>query len=167
MHVAEKEKVLYSKEEILNKITILSGGRAAEQVEFSSITTGASNDIERASQIARSMVTQYGMTERFGFVNWEKKNSLYLLSNTTTNCSDSTAAQIDEEIQTITKSCYDRAVEILATHRETLDKLAAVLFEKENITGEQFMELLREHEPDIAAEIDKKTAEKKAEGGQP
>ena len=167
MHVAKKEKVLFTKEELLNEITILSGGRAAEQIEFGSITTGASNDIERASQMARSMVTQYGMTDRFGFVNWEKKNSMYLLNSTTTNCSDSTAAQIDIEIQGITKSCYDRAVELLATHRETLDKLAAVLFEKENITGEQFMELLREFEPEIAAEIDKKTAEEKAEGGQP
>ncbi len=167
MHVAKKEKVLFTKEELLNEITVLAGGRAAEQVEFGSITTGAANDIERASQMARSMVTQYGMTDRFGFVNWEKKNSLYLLNNTTANCSDATAAQIDEEIQSIIAACYEKAVSLLSAHRDTLDQLAAVLFEKENITGEQFMALLREHEPEIAAEIDRKTAEEKAEGKQP
>ena len=167
MHVAKKEKVLFTKEDLLNEITILSGGRAAEQIVFGSITTGAANDIERASQMARSMVTQYGMSSRFGFVNWEKKNSLYLLNNTTTNCSDATASQIDEEIQAIVKECYDKAIALLEAHKDTLDKLAAVLFEKENITGEQFMELLREHEPEIAAEIDRKTAEEKAEGKQP
>ena len=167
MHVAKKEKVLFTKEDLMNEITILSGGRAAEQIIFDSITTGAANDIERASQMARSMVTQYGMSSRFGFVNWEKKNSMYLLSNTTTNCSDATASQIDEEIQAIAKECYDKAISLLGAHKDTLDKLAAVLFEKENITGEQFMELLREHEPEIAAEIDQKTAEEKAEGKQP
>ncbi len=167
MHVAKKEKVLFTKEDLMNEITILSGGRAAEQIIFDSITTGAANDIERASQMARSMVTQYGMSSRFGFVNWEKKNSMYLLSNTTINCSDATASQIDEEIQTIAKECYDKAISLLEAHKDTLDKLAAVLFGKENITGEQFMELLREHEPEIAAEIDQKTAEEKAEGKQP
>lgn len=166
MHVAKKEKVLFTKEELLNEITILSGGRAAEQVEFNQVTTGASNDIERASQMARSMVTQYGMSQRFGFVNWEKKNSMYLLNSTTTNCSDATASQIDEEIQGITGQCYNKALTLLGEHKDTLNKLAAVLFEKENITGEQFMELLREYEPEIAAQIDKKTEEEKVEGKQ-
>ena len=152
MQVAKQEKHLMSRKEILDEITVLTGGRASEQLQFDSITTGAANDIEQATKLARSMVTMYGMSEQFGFVNWERKNSLYLLDSTTTDCSDATAAKIDAEIQGIITSCYERAVSVLSGNRETLDHLAKILFEKENITGEEFMRHLKEEQPDLQIE---------------
>ena len=118
------------------------------------MTTGASNDIERATELARAMVTRYGMLEGFGFTAWEQKNSLYLLDSSSVNCSDATEERIDAEVIRITTESYAKAKEILSEHRDTLDKLAGALFEKETITGEEFMNFLRENEPEAARIID-------------
>ncbi len=149
MHVAKKEKVLMTKKELLEEIIILTGGRASEEIEFDSITTGAANDIERATEMARNIITTYGMSDNFGFVNWQKKNNLYLGDSKTMNCSEATHSKIDEEIQTIVADCYKKAVKILSEHKATLDAIASVLYEKENLTGEEFMKLFAELEPDI------------------
>ena len=149
MQVAKREKVLFSKKELFEEITILAGGRASEQLIFNSITTGASNDIERATEMARNMITMYGMSDEFGFVNWQRKNSLYLTETKTMNCSDDTFAAIDAETKSIIAKCYDEAYSLLADHRLTLDKIASVLYEKENLTGEEFITLFSELEPDI------------------
>ena len=157
MQVAKKQKVLFSKDEIYNEIITLSAGRAAEEIRFGRITTGAANDIERATELARSMVTKYSMLDGFGFTAWEKQNSLYLPGTSSVNCSDSTELRIDEEVIRITGECYDKAKELLSTHRETLERLAKSLFEKETITGEEFMDFLREYEPEAAKIIDEQT----------
>ncbi|MBE7058123.1 MAG: ATP-dependent zinc metalloprotease FtsH [Ruminococcaceae bacterium] len=149
MHVAKKEKVLMTKKELLEEIIILTGGRASEEIEFDSITTGAANDIERATEMARNIITTYGMSDNFGFVNWQKKNNLYLGDSKTMNCSEATHSKIDEEIQTIVADCYKKAVKILSEHKATLDAIASVLYEKENLTGDEFMKLFAELEPDI------------------
>ena len=150
MHVAKKEKVLMSKKELLDEISILTGGRAAEQIEFDSVTTGASNDIERATEMARNIVTTYGMSDSFGFVNWQKKNSLYLGDSKTMNCSDDTFGQIDSEIRSIIDDCYKKTLSLLKNHKATLDAIASVLYEKETLTGDEFLKLFSELEPDIA-----------------
>ncbi|MBE7056298.1 MAG: ATP-dependent zinc metalloprotease FtsH [Ruminococcaceae bacterium] len=144
MQVAKEEKNLMSKEEALEHICVLAGGRAAEELVFNSITTGAANDIERATQIARLMVTQYGMSNEFGFVNLEKKTNMFLSDNVTGSYSDATAARIDAEIMKIISDCYSRTMNLLKENRKELDALAAKLYEKENITGQEFMNLLAE-----------------------
>ena len=144
MQVAKEEKNLVSREEALENICVLAGGRAAEQLVFNSITTGASNDIERATEIAREMVTQFGMSGEFGFVNLERKTNLYLSDNVKGSYSEETAARIDKEIMRILSECYGRAAQILSDNRSRLDALAQILYEKENITGEEFMTHLRE-----------------------
>ena len=149
MHVAKKEKVLMSKKELMEEIVILTGGRASEEIEFQSITTGASNDIERATEMARNIITIYGMSDTFGFVNWQKKNTLYLGDSKTMNCSEETQTKIDNEIQLITGECYKQALELLSSHKATLDAIASVLYEKETLTGDEFMKLFAELEPDI------------------
>ena len=149
MHVAKKEKVLMTKKELLEEIIILTGGRASEELEFDSVTTGASNDIERATEMARNIITTYGMSDTFGFVNWQKKNNLYLGDSKTMNCSENTHNKIDEEIQRIVADCYKKALELLGQHKATLDAIASVLYEKENLTGDEFMKLFSEFEPDI------------------
>jgi ATP-dependent metallopeptidase hflB len=149
MHVAKKEKVLMTKKELLDEIIILTGGRASEEIEFDSVTTGAANDIERATEMARNIITTYGMSETFGFVNWQKKNSMYLADTRTVNCSDETFAKIDAETQVIIANCYQKALSILKDHKATLDAIAAVLYEKENLTGEEFLKLFSELEPEI------------------
>lgn len=149
MHVAKKEKVLMSKKELLEEITSLTGGRASEEIQFHSITTGAANDIERATEMARNIITTYGMSDAFGFVNWQKKNSMYLMDSKTMNCSEATYAKIDNEIQAIVSSCYQEALSLLSSHKATLDAIASVLYEKENISGEEFLKLFSELEPDI------------------
>lgn len=161
LQVSKKEKVLMSREDLLNQIKIFSGGRAAEDIIFNFITTGASNDIEKATEIARAMVTQYGMSGKIGFINIEKKNSIYLLDSTSSNCSESTSAEVDAEIRSIVTACYNEAHDILTNHRDTLEAIANVLLSKENITGEEFMELLKQYEPDIANEIEGKNNEDK------
>lgn len=149
MHVAKKEKVLMTKKELMEEIVILTGGRASEEIEFDSITTGAANDIERATEMARNIITTYGMSESFGFVNWQKKNSLYLGGTKTMDCSEETQSKIDNEIQSIVADCYRKALELLGAHKATLDAIASVLYEKENLTGDEFMKLFSELEPDI------------------
>ena len=143
MQVAKEEKNLVSKEEALETICVLAGGRAAEQLIFNSITTGAANDIERATDIAREMVTQFGMSDEFGFINLEKKTNIYLSDSVKGSYSEETAARIDKEVMRIISECYDRALALLAENRSCLDALAQILYEKENITGEEFMEHLR------------------------
>lgn len=143
MQVPEEEKYLMSKDEILTRIVSLFGGRAAEQVVFNSITTGASNDIEKATQLARAMVTQYGMTEKFGMIGLESVEGKYLDGRTVLNCGDATEAQIDEEVMRILKECYNKAEELLSGDRDALDSLAAFLIEHETITGKEFMKIFR------------------------
>lgn len=144
MQVPEEEKFLMSQEEILTRIVTLFGGRAAEKIVFNSITTGASNDIEKATSLARAMVTQYGMSEKFGLMGLESVESKYLDGRPVLNCGDATAAEIDQEVMTILKKCYDRAEELLAANRDVLDKIAEFLITKETITGEEFMNIYNE-----------------------
>lgn len=141
MQVPEEEKYLMSEKELLARLKTLLAGRAAEELVFDSVTTGAANDIEKATSIARAMVTQYGMSKRFGLIGLESVESKYLDGRTVMNCGDKTAAEVDEEVVDILKKCYDAAKEMLASHREVLDRIAAFLIEKETITGKEFMEI--------------------------
>ena len=141
MQVPEEEKYLMSKEQMLSELVTLFGGRAAEEVVFNSVTTGASNDIERATQIARAMVTQYGMSERFGLMGLESVQNRYLDGRAVMNCSDATCALIDEEVKEMLKVAYDKAKKIIEDHREVMDEIAEFLIEKETITGKEFMEI--------------------------
>ena len=143
MHVPEEEKFLNTEAELRDMLVGLVGGRAAEEVVFETVTTGAANDIEKATQIARSMITRYGMSKRFGLVGLATVESQYLEGRATLNCSDETAAAIDEEVVAIIKESYDKALELLRENRELMDKLAAYLIEKETITGKEFMEIFR------------------------
>ncbi len=144
MKVPEEEKYLMSKEQMLSELVGLFGGRAAEQVVFNSVTNGASNDIERATQIARAMVTQYGMSEEFGLVSLESIESRYLDGRAVLNCSDETGARIDRVVQKILKDAYEESLKIIREHREVMDKIAAFLLEKETITGKEFMQIFNE-----------------------
>lgn len=159
MQVPEEEKYLMSQDEILTRIVTLYGGRAAEKLVFNSITTGASNDIEKATSLARSMVTQYGMSEKFGLMGLESVENRYLDGRAVLNCGDITAAEIDNEVMQILKTCYSRAEELLAGNREVLDKIAEYLIAKETITGEEFMKIYNEIKgitPEPKAEIEDK-----------
>ena len=142
MQVEEGERFLMSKEEVLNKIATFTGGRAAEEFMFHSITTGAANDIEQATKLARAMVTRYGMSGQFGMVALETVNNQYLGGDTSMVCSSETAKLVDEEVVRIVKEQYDRAMEILKRHAGKLNEISAYLLEKETITGEEFMEIL-------------------------
>lgn len=122
----------------------LLGGRAAEEIVFESVTTGASNDIEKATKIARAMVTQYGMSDKFGLMGLETVESQYLSGHTAMNCADVTAASVDEEVMRILKESYSEALRLLRENREVLDQLAEFLIEKETITGKEFMKIYRE-----------------------
>jgi cell division protease FtsH len=144
MQVPEEEKYLMSKDELIARIVTLYGGRAAEQLVFNSITTGASNDIEKATQLARAMVTQYGMSEKFGLMGLESIENRYLDGRAVLNCGDATAAEIDQEVMAILKECYQKAEALLADNREVLDRIAAFLVEKETITGKEFMGIFHE-----------------------
>ena len=141
MQVPEEEKYLNTKEELHDMIVGLLGGRAAEEIVFGSVTTGASNDIEKATSIARSMVTQYGMSEKFGLVGLETVESRYLDGRTVMNCADRTAAEVDSEVIGILAGCYEEAKKLLSENRDIMDKIAAHLIEKETITGKEFMEI--------------------------
>lgn len=151
MQVPEEEKYLMSKEQMLCELVSLFGGRAAEEVIFHSITTGASNDIERATQLARAMVTQYGMSETFGLMGLESIQNRYLDGTPVMNCSDATGALVDEEVKQMLKEAYDKAKKIIEDHREVMDEIAAFLIERETITGKEFMEIynrsLKKEEP--------------------
>ncbi len=141
MQVPEEEKYLMSEAELKARLVTLYGGRAAEELVFDSITTGASNDIEKATGIARAMVTQYGMSKKFGAIGLESIESKYLDGRPVMNCGQETASDIDREVMDLLKSCYDKAKELLNENRDVLDKIAGFLAEKETITGKQFMEL--------------------------
>lgn len=143
MQVAKEEKNLISKEEVLDNIKVLCGGRAAEEIVFKSITTGASNDIQRATEIAREMITQYGMSDEFGFINFESKTNAFLSDRLKGSYSEETARKIDAAMQKVISECYESAKTILSENRDVLDKLADVLYKKENITGDEFMAELR------------------------
>ncbi|MEE3377966.1 MAG: ATP-dependent zinc metalloprotease FtsH [Lachnospiraceae bacterium] len=143
LQVDTGDKYLMSKEEILNKIATLTGGRCAEEVKFNSITTGASNDIEQATKLARAMVTRYGMADEFDMVALETQSNMYLGGDTSLACSPETAKKIDDLVVKIVKEQHDKAKSILTEHRDKLDELAAFLYEHETITGEEFMEILR------------------------
>ena len=143
MQVPEEEKYLMSKEEILTRIITLFGGRAAEELIFDSITTGASNDIEKATSLARSMVTQYGMSDKFGLIELESVQNRYLDGRTVLNCGEATAAEIDQEVMKILQECHEKAKELLSGDREALDELAEFLIEHETITGKEFMKIFR------------------------
>ncbi|MDO5551033.1 MAG: ATP-dependent zinc metalloprotease FtsH, partial [Lachnospiraceae bacterium] len=142
MQVESGERFLMSKEEALNKIATFTGGRAAEEFMFHSITTGASNDIEQATKIARAMVTRYGMSDQFGMVALETVNNQYLGGDTSMVCSPETAKAVDDEVIAIVKAQYEKAMEILKSHAAKLTELSEYLLERETITGEEFMEIL-------------------------
>jgi cell division protease FtsH len=144
MQVPEEEKYLMSQEELMTRIVTLFGGRAAEKIVFGSVTTGASNDIEKATALARAMVTQYGMSDKFGLIGLESVENKYLDGKPVMNCSDHTASEIDDEVIRILKECYDKAEELLAGNRDVLDKIADYLITKETITGEEFMKIYHE-----------------------
>ena len=152
MQVDEGEHFLMSREEAFNKITTFTGGRAAEELKFQSITTGASNDIEQATRIARAMITRYGMSEEFGMVALETVNSQYLGGDTSLACSNETAANIDAAVIAMVKEAHDKALGILQDNTEKLDEIAAYLLEKETITGEEFMEILQGENKNIGVE---------------
>ena len=142
MQVEDGERLLMSKEEALNKIATLTGGRAAEEFMFHSITTGASNDLEQATKLARAMVTRYGMSDQFGMVALETVTNQYLGGDTSLACSPETAKAIDDEVIATVKAQYEKAMGILRDHAAKLNELAGYLLEKETITGEEFMEIL-------------------------
>ena len=144
MQLPKEEKFLQSKEELETDIVTFLGGRAAEDVVFNSVTTGASNDIERATAILRSMITQYGMSDKFGMVGLESIENRYLDGRAVLNCADETAARIDEEVARRMKEYYDRAVNIIKENRDALEKIAEYLIEKETITGKEFIKMYRE-----------------------
>ena len=143
MQVPEEEKYLMTKDELMTRLVTLLGGRAAEEVVFDTVTTGASNDIEKATQIARAMITQYGMSEKFGLMSLETVESKYLDGSARLNCSDETAAMIDDEVKELLKECFAEAKKLLSENRDVLDEIAKYLYEKETITGKQFMEIYR------------------------
>ncbi|OLS02786.1 ATP-dependent zinc metalloprotease FtsH [Tissierella creatinophila] len=143
MQIAEDESVLMSREELFNKIVTLTGGRAAEEIVFGSITSGASNDIEQATKIARTMVTRFGMSERFGMMALETVSNKYLGGDSSLSCSEETSFKVDEEVMSLIDSAYKKAKEILNENRAKLTEISNYLLEMETITGEKFMEIFR------------------------
>lgn len=146
MQMPEQEKFLMSKEEIMNEIATLMGGRAAEEVEFNIATTGASNDIERATDLARKMVSMYGMSDKFGMMALESAQNKYLDGRQVQTCANETAAELDEEIRKIVNSAYDKAKQILKDNIAIMREAAEFLIDKETITGEEFMNILNKNE---------------------
>lgn len=144
MHTPEEEKFLNTKKELEAMIVGMLGGRAAEEIVFDTVTTGASNDIEQATKVARAMITQYGMSERFGLMGLESIQNRYLDGRAVLNCGEATAAEIDQEVMKMLKAAYEEAKRLLTENREALDKIAAFLIEKETITGKEFMKIFHE-----------------------
>ena len=159
MQTPEEEKFLNTKKELEAMLVGALAGRAAEEIVFDTVTTGASNDIEQATKIARAMITQYGMSEKFGLIGLESVQSRYLDGRAVLNCGDATAAEIDTEVMKMLKAAYEEAKQLLRDNREALDKIAAFLIEKETITGKEFMKILREvkglPEPDETKKVNK------------
>ena len=164
MQVPEEEKYLNTEAELRDMLVGLVGGRAAAEVVFDTVTTGAANDIEKATSIARNMITRYGMSKRFGLVGLATVESQYLEGRTALNCSDETAAAIDEEVVAMIKESYDQALQMLRENRELMDKLAAFLIERETITGKEFMEIFRREKGLPDPEEEKKDAAEGATG---
>lgn len=146
MNVPEEEKYLNTEKEIRAMLVEFVAGRAAEEIVFDTVTTGASNDIEKATRVARSMVTQYGMSKKFGLIGLEVQANQYLDNRPVMNCSEATAAEVDAEVMKVLKESYDEAKRLLTEHRKALDKIAAFLIEKETITGKEFMRIFHEAE---------------------
>ena len=144
MQVPEEEKYLNTKKEIDAMLVGLLAGRAAEEIVFDTVTTGAANDIEKATRIARAMVTQYGMSEKFGLMGLEHQENEYLTGRVVMNCGDATAAEVDQEVMKILKKSYEEAKRLLSENRDAMDKIAEYLIQKETITGEEFMKIFRE-----------------------
>ena len=157
MNVPEEEKYLNTEKEIRAMLVEFVAGRAAEEIVFDTGTTGASNDIEKATRVARSMVTQYGMSKKFGLIGLEVQANQYLDNRPVMNCSEATAAEVDAEVMKVLKESYDEAKRLLTEHRKALDKIAAFLIEKETITGKEFMQIF--HEVEGITETDHKEPE--------
>ena len=145
MQTPAEEKFLKSKEEILNMVVMALGGRAAEELVFNSVTTGASNDIEQATAYVRNMITMYGMSEEFGLMALETVENQYLDGRRVLNCADATAAQIDQVVKETLKKCYEQAKQLLSENREVMDHLAEFLIKEETITGKEFMEIFHKY----------------------
>lgn len=172
MNVPEEEKYLSSEDELRARLVECVGGRAAEEIVFDSVTTGASNDIEQATKIARAMVTQYGMSKKFGLMGLEISANQYLDDRTVMNCSDVTAAEVDEEVRKVLQESYDEAKRLLTEHRKALDQIAEFLIKKETISGKEFMEIFdqveKEDQPESASEAaEVKEAKTKADDSEP
>ena len=142
MQVDTGDKYLLTKQEIENKIATYTGGRAAEEIVFGEITTGASNDIEQATKLARAMITRYGMSDEFDMVAMETVTNQYLGGDTSLICSAETQKNIDQKVVEVVRSQHEKARQLLEQHRATLDSLAHYLYEKETITGDEFMDIL-------------------------
>ena len=155
----EKEKYLMSKDELSAELVTLLAGRASEEIVFDSVTTGASNDMEKATKIARSMIAQYGMSEKFGLMSLEQISDPYLCGHSQLNCSDKTATEIEEEVKTLLKQKYEEAKKLLLENRDKLDKIAKFLYEKETITGKQFMDIYHKCDEPEAREETTQTVE--------
>lgn len=149
MQVPEGNNYLMSYEQLLNKLAVLAGGRAAEEIQFGTITTGASNDIEQMTKLARSMIARYGMSDKFGMIAMETVDNRYLGDDTSLTASQLTAAEIDKEVISLVKAQYDKAYQILDENREVLTQLSEYLYEEETITGKQFMEILKSPRIDV------------------
>lgn len=163
MQMPEEEHYLMTKDEILSEIVVLLAGRSAEEVEFGLVTTGASNDIERASQLARSMISQYGMSDTFDMMALESVQNRYLDGRAVSNCGDITMAQLDQEVLSIIKTCHEKAVEIISGNKEALVKISEYLISKETITGEEFMDILKQCDNPEGTEEKSETAEENTE----
>ena len=159
MNTPEEEKYLNTKKELEARLVSLLAGRAAEEIVFDTVTTGASNDIERATEIARAMITQFGMSERFGLIGLESVQHKYLDGRSVLNCGDETAAEIDKEVMELLRKSYEEAKQLLREHRETMDRIAGFLIEKETITGKEFMEIFREAEGLSEEDLEKRKKE--------
>jgi len=143
----EEERFMQTKDEILSEIVVLMAGRAAEEVNFNTQTTGASNDIEKATSMARNMVSMYGMSEKFGMMGLESLQNRYLDGRTVANYSEQTGSAIDEEVRKILDDCYKKAVDLLKENEEKMKEIAEYLFSKETLTGEEFMEIYKKEHP--------------------
>ncbi len=171
MQVPEEEKYLMTEDELKARLVTYMGGRAAEELKFDSVTTGASNDIEQATKLARAMITQYGMSKKFGLMSLESVENRYLDGRPVMNCGDATAAQIDDEVQKLLAESYAEAKQLLAENIEILDEIADFLYEKETITGKEFMaiynRILGRDAEDATAEAENPAEESQAGDGQP
>ena len=144
MHVPEEEKYLNTKKELHAMLVGALAGRAAEELVFDTVTTGAANDIEQATRVARAMITQYGMSDKFGLMGLATQEDQYLTGRTVMNCGDATAAEVDAEVMKMLKEAYEEAKSLLSENRDVMDKIAEFLIEKETITGKEFMKIFRE-----------------------